>query len=82
MGRLALYWQFVVVSLTSQMQYRASFMFSAFGQFLATGIEIIGIWALFERFGQPHTVDAAAGGHVLRCSALRLCHCRCFIQWL
>ena len=50
--RLALYWRFVVVSLTSQMQYRASFVFSALGQFLATGIEIIGIWALFERFGR------------------------------
>src|SRR5512134_4143159 len=50
-GRLALYWQFVVLSLKSQMQYRASFVFSALGQFLVTGIEIIGIWVLFERFG-------------------------------
>ena len=33
------------------MQYRASFVFSALGQFLVTGIEIIGVWALFERFG-------------------------------
>lgn len=49
--RLSLYWQFVVVSLKSQMQYRASFLFSALGQFLATGIEIVGVWALFERFG-------------------------------
>jgi ABC-2 type transport system permease protein len=49
--RLSLYWQFVMVSLKSQMQYRASFLFSALGQFLATGIEIVGIWALFERFG-------------------------------
>jgi ABC-2 type transport system permease protein len=48
---LLLYWQFVVASLKSQMQYRASFLFSALGQFLATGIEIVGIWALFERFG-------------------------------
>ena len=49
--RLSLYWQFMMVSLKSQMQYRASFLFSALGQFLATGIEIVGIWALFERFG-------------------------------
>jgi ABC-2 type transport system permease protein len=49
--RLALYWQFVVMSLKSQMQYRTSFVFSALGQFLNTTIEIIGIWALFERFG-------------------------------
>ena len=50
-GRLALYWQFMVVSLKSQMQYRASLVLSALGQFLNTGIELIGIWALFERFG-------------------------------
>jgi ABC-2 type transport system permease protein len=49
--RLGLYWHFIRVSLTSQMQYRASFVFSALGQFLVTGIEIIGVWALFERFG-------------------------------
>ena len=49
--RLALYGHFVVVSLKSQMQYRASFALSALGQCLNTGIEVIGMWALFERFG-------------------------------
>jgi ABC-2 type transport system permease protein len=33
------------------MQYRASFWMLAVGQFLATGIEFLGVWALFARFG-------------------------------
>lgn len=53
--RQRLYWRFVVVSLQGQMQYRASFLLSALGQFLATGIEMVGIWALFERFGHLST---------------------------
>ena len=60
--RLWLYGQFVAVSLKSQMQYRASFLLSAVGQFLANGIEIVGIWALFERFGSlsPWTLPQVA----------------------
>jgi ABC-2 type transport system permease protein len=49
--QLRLYGQFVAVSLKSQLQYRASFVLSSLGQFLTTSIEILGIWALFERFG-------------------------------
>jgi ABC-2 type transport system permease protein len=33
------------------MEYRASFLMMCVGQFLAVGIEFIGIWALFQRFG-------------------------------
>jgi ABC-2 type transport system permease protein len=33
------------------MQYRASFIFQTFGQFAITGIEFLGVWALFDRFG-------------------------------
>jgi ABC-2 type transport system permease protein len=33
------------------MQYRASFFLWSVGQFLAVGIEFLGIWALFDRFG-------------------------------
>ena len=46
-----LYFRYVAVSLRSQMQYRASFVMLTMGHFLVTGIEIVGIWALFERFG-------------------------------
>jgi ABC-2 type transport system permease protein len=34
------------------MEYRASFLMQTAGQFLVTGIEFLGIWALFNRFGQ------------------------------
>jgi len=39
------------ISVRAQMQYRASFLLSVFGQFLVTGIEFLGVWALFTRFG-------------------------------
>ncbi len=48
---LKLYWRYIGVSVRSQMQYRASFAMLAFGHFLATGTEFLGVWALFDRFG-------------------------------
>jgi len=48
---LRLYGRYIRVSIGSQMQYRASFVMLAVGQFLVTGIEVLGIWALFARFG-------------------------------
>jgi ABC-2 type transport system permease protein len=45
-----LYLRYVGVSVRSQMQYRASFVMLALGQLLVTGMEIVGIWALFARF--------------------------------
>jgi ABC-2 type transport system permease protein len=49
---LRLYLRYIGVSVRSQMQYQASFwMFSA-ANLLGTGIEFIGIWALFDRFDQ------------------------------
>ena len=47
-----LYFLLLAASIRAQMQYRASFLMGAVGQFLITGIEIVGIWALFDRFGQ------------------------------
>ena len=41
----------VVISIQAQMQYKVSFFLSMIGQFLITGIEIAGVWALFTRFG-------------------------------
>ncbi len=49
---LGLYGQLLLVSLRSQMQYRASFLLASVGQFVTSGVEAIGIWALFSRFGQ------------------------------
>lgn len=48
---LWLYGRFVSQSIRSQLQYRLSFVFMAFGEFVASVVEAIGIWALFERFG-------------------------------
>ena len=33
------------------MQYRGSFLLYSAGQFVATAVEVVGIWALFTRFG-------------------------------
>jgi ABC-2 type transport system permease protein len=46
-----LYWRYVGVSIRAQMQYRASFVMLSVGHFLSTGIEFLGVWALFARFG-------------------------------
>ena len=45
------YWNLVLADMRSQMQHRASFAMSAFGNFSATVIDFLGIWALFGSFG-------------------------------
>jgi ABC-2 type transport system permease protein len=50
-GALALYARYVGISIRAQLQYRASFAMRTVGQLLVTGIEFLGIWALFDRFG-------------------------------
>jgi ABC-2 type transport system permease protein len=49
---IRLYGRYASISLRGQMEYRASFLMQAAGQFLVTSIEFAGIWALFDRFGQ------------------------------
>jgi ABC-2 type transport system permease protein len=46
-----LYRKLLGLSLRAQMQYKASFWMLAIGHLLVTGIEFLGIWALFQRFG-------------------------------
>jgi ABC-2 type transport system permease protein len=48
---LALYVRYVAIAMRGQLQYRASLAMTAFGQLLLTGIDFLGIWALFDRFG-------------------------------
>ena len=50
------------VSIRAQMQYRASFLLMSVGQFITTGVEMLGIWALFDRFGNllPWTLPQVA----------------------
>jgi ABC-2 type transport system permease protein len=52
MHAIRLYARYASISLRGQMEYRASFVMQAAGQFLVTGIEFLGIWALFSRFGE------------------------------
>ena len=51
MGSLALFLRLVRASLAGQARYPASALLLTLGQFLATGIEVIAVWALFHRFG-------------------------------
>ena len=51
MDAIRLYARYASISLRGQMEYRASFLMQSAGQFLVTGIEFLGIWALFTRFG-------------------------------
>ncbi|MEN6479516.1 MAG: ABC-2 family transporter protein [Anaerolineales bacterium] len=48
---LRLYLKYTLVSIRSQMQYRASFIMLSAGQFIATATEFVALWALFDRFG-------------------------------
>jgi ABC-2 type transport system permease protein len=52
MGPLSLYVRYVAASLKAQAQYPASAFMLAGAQFLVTIIEFVGVWALFDRFGQ------------------------------
>jgi ABC-2 type transport system permease protein len=47
-----LYLHYAVVSLKSQLAYRASVVMATIGAFLITASEFIAVWALFDRFGQ------------------------------
>jgi ABC-2 type transport system permease protein len=48
---LWLYGRLVSQSIRAQLQYRLSFTLTAFGGFVTSVVEAVGIWALFERFG-------------------------------
>lgn len=48
---LMLYFKYIIVSLRSQLQYRASFIMFTLGNFATSIIDFFGIWVLFDRFG-------------------------------
>ncbi|MEM8767104.1 MAG: ABC-2 family transporter protein [Pseudomonadota bacterium] len=50
-GAVRLYGQLVAQSIRAHLQYRLSFLLMAFGHFITSVVEAIGIWALFDRFG-------------------------------
>ncbi|WP_025101148.1 ABC-2 family transporter protein [Burkholderia sp. A1] len=51
MNSLYLLRRYLVTSIRAQLQYPASSLMLGFGAFLTNGIELAGIWALFNRFG-------------------------------
>lgn len=55
MNTFALYRHYISLSFRGQMQYRASFIMLSFSIFLGSSLEFLGIWALFDRFGQLKT---------------------------
>jgi ABC-2 type transport system permease protein len=48
---MGLYFRYLAASVRSQAQYPGSVLLLAVGQFLGTGLEVVSIWALFDRFG-------------------------------
>ena len=51
LGPFSLYGRFVSQSIRSTLQYRLSFVLMTFGYFITSGVEALGVWALFDRFG-------------------------------
>src|SRR5215831_13046219 len=54
MSGVRLLMRLVWASLRAQAQYPASAIMLTIGQFIGNGIEILGVWALFDRFGNVH----------------------------
>lgn len=52
MNGISLFFRLVAASVKGQARYPVSALLLALSQFLATGIEVVAIWALFDRFGQ------------------------------
>lgn len=51
-GGIWLYFRYMGISFKAQLQYKASFIMEIAGHFLVTGIEFLGVYALFSRFGR------------------------------
>jgi ABC-2 type transport system permease protein len=51
MNSLTVFFRLMAASLGGQARYPASALMLTVGQFLATAIEVIAVWALFHRFG-------------------------------
>lgn len=62
MDSIKLYFKYFKLNLESQLQYKASFIMMSIGHFIITVIEFLGIWVLFQRFGniQGFTFEEAA----------------------
>ena len=64
---MKLYWNYFLMELKSQMQYKATFFLTALGQFITAFTTFFGIRFLFDRI---HGVDRFTYGQVLLCFAV------------
>ena len=48
---LQLFGRLMMIAIRGQMQYRSAFLLMVLGSFLTSLVQAIGIWALFDRFG-------------------------------
>ena len=51
MSGFKLYFRYLSLCIQSQLQYRASFIMMSIGHFLITFIDFLGLWVLFQQFG-------------------------------
>lgn len=51
MDSVRLYFKYLKLSIESQLQYKSSFVMMSIGHFLMTFVDFLGLWVLFERFG-------------------------------
>lgn len=50
MDSIRVYFRYIGISLRGQMQYKASFIMMAAGNFILSLMEFVAVWALFDRF--------------------------------
>lgn len=66
---MKLYFKYIGILLKSQMQYKASFIMTAVGQFLVSFTAFLGIYFMFSRF---HSVNGFAFSEILICFSIML----------
>lgn len=66
---MKLYFKYVSMLLKSQMQYKASFIMTALGQFLVSFTAFLGVYFMFSRF---HSVNGFAFSEILICFSIVL----------
>ncbi len=66
---MKLYFKYMAMLLKSQMQYKASFLMTALGQFLVSFTAFFGVYFMFDRF---HSVDGFTFSQILICFSITL----------
>ena len=66
---MKLYFKYVAILLKAQMQYKASFIMTALGQFLVSFMAFLGVYFMFSRF---HSVNGFEFSEILICFSIVL----------